>query len=50
MKVSVDWLAELTGLELDGNDLAKRFTSAGLEVDEVVPAGAATASNSPVTK
>jgi len=41
MKVSVDWLAELTGLELDGNDLAKRFTSAGLEVDEVVPAGAA---------
>lgn len=41
MKISVEWLAELTGLELEGESLAERLTAAGLEVDEVTPAGAA---------
>ena len=41
MKISVEWLAELTGLELEGVALAERLTAAGLEVDEVEPAGAA---------
>lgn len=38
MKFSVSWLAELTGLELEAEDLARRLTAAGLEVDTVEPA------------
>ncbi|GAB4187842.1 MAG: phenylalanine--tRNA ligase subunit beta [Wenzhouxiangellaceae bacterium] len=39
MKCSVQWLADLSGLELDGQELARKLTAAGLEVDEVTPAG-----------
>ncbi len=38
MKFSVRWLAELTGLMLEADDLARRLTAAGLEVDTVEPA------------
>lgn len=41
MLASHAWLEELTGLSLDRDDVAKRFTSAGLEVEAIHTHGAA---------
>ena len=37
MKCSVAWLAELAGTSFNADELAERFTAAGLEVDRVLP-------------
>jgi phenylalanyl-tRNA synthetase beta chain len=40
MKFSYNWLKRWVDLDLDVEDLAKRLTASGLEVDAVQPAGA----------
>ena len=36
MKVTYNWIKELTGVMAPAEDIAKRLTSAGMEVEEII--------------